>query len=315
MKAKKLYEAFGYIDDWYLDVVDAPQKETTEMKKETRHISARRTLTLILAAALCISILAVTAMAAGWIPGLFNALKEKYPQDEELFEAAAQANSASVPEIFVIPQLDLSQFVLLEQFFDGETILIGYNLDIILPEPTVGVEPNSDLMEKIKNGYPITSTAWSEQQSWQIQPVTDNAIKYELAADASEMDSMLKGTLSEDAYQKVWDHMENQGYVCIAVRDAWLGDHILINGVDTIEAFMESNAYADRTEYTSDIGNCIRLESLPEDVRNKDRITITLNVRSSVNYWYMDLDGNGRIYYDDSSILSDQISFELNRVE
>lgn len=313
MKSKKLYEALGYIDDWYLDIVDAPVKETADMKPK-KHFSARKIITYALAAAICISVLTITAVAAGWIPEMFLALKEKYPQDQELFDAAIQANANYAPEIIELPQLDLSQFVLLEQYFDDETILIGYNLDIVLPEPVVGIEPNSELLEIIKSGTPITSIVWPEDESWQNTSISENASKHNLALDASEMDRMLKGTLSEAGYQKAWELMDTQGYVCIAQRKAWLGDHILINGVDIVEAYLESNAYADRTDYTSEFGNCIRLEPLPEDVRIQNTVTITLNVRSSIDYWYMDLEGNGRIYYDTSSISTDPVSFEIEKV-
>lgn len=312
MKSQKLFEAFSYIDDRYLDIADTSQKETATMKH--KHITARKALTYLLAAAICISLLAVTAVAAGWIPSLFATLKEMYPQDEELFEAAAQANTDSVPEIIELPQLDLSQFVLLEQYFDGETILIGYDLDIDLPEPAVGFEPSEDLLEKIKMGTKMTEISWSQQESWHAEPTTENAAKYNLPADGAEMDRMLKGTLSKEAYQRAWELIQQQGYVCIAVRNAWIGDHLLINGVDTVEAYLESNAYADRTEYTSELGHCIRLEPLPEDIRVQEQITVTLNVKSSVSYWYLDLNGEGRIFFDDSSIATDAISFELERI-
>lgn len=313
MNAKQLYEAFGYIDDWYLDIVDAPQKENHDMSK--KHFSARKAVTFLIAAILCISILAVTAMAEGWFPGLFNALKEKYPQDEELFAAAAQANTDAVPEIIKLPHLDLSRFTLLEAYFDGETILIAYDLDIVLPEPSVGIEPDINLLNEIRNGSKITEISWPANQSWHAEPDSENSIKHNLSGDAAEMDRMLKGTLSESDHQKAWDLIDKQGYVCIAVRNAWLGDHLLINGVDIVEAYLESNAYADRTEYTTELGNCIRLEPLPEEIRSQDSVTVTLNICSSINYWYMDLDGNGRIYYDNSSITTDQVSFELNKVD
>lgn len=312
MNAKELYEAIGLVDDRYLDMVDAPEKETTTMKHT--HFTVRKTLTYLLAAAIAISLLTVTAAAAGWIPGLFLLLKEKYPQDQALFDAAAQANTDAVPEVLEIPHLDLSKFTLLEQYFDGETILIGYNFDVVLPEPVVGVEPDAELLENIKNGTDITSIAWPHEESWHREPNTENARKHNLSEEAFEMDRMLKGTLSETAYQKAWNLMETQGHVCIAFRDASLGDHILINGIDTVEAYMESNAYADRTEYTSELGNCIRLEPLPEDVSSQEQITVTVNIFSAVTYWYMDLEGNGKIYYDTSNRTTDQLSFVLNRV-
>ena len=312
MNARTLYEAIGQVDEKYLDLVDAPKKETENMKHP--HVTVRKTLTYLFAAAIAISLLTVTASAARWIPGLFNLLKERYPQDKELFAAAALANTDAVPEIMELPHLDLSKFTLFERYFDGETILIGYDLDIVLPEPVVGIAPNAELLEKIKNGTSMTSISWSDIESWHTQPDTENAAKHSLSAEAAEMDRMLIGTLTEAAYQKVWSLMEKQGYVCIAVRNAWLGDHILINGIDTAEAYLESNAYADRTEYTSELGNCIRMEPLPDDVSNLEQITVTLSIKSSLDYWYMDMDGNGKIYYDYSDITTDQVSFELNRI-
>lgn len=314
MKSKELFEAIGYIDERYLDMIDAPETEMYSMKDNHKRLLSRRTLSIMLAAVICISLLTVTATAAGWIPGLFNFLKSRFPQDKELFEAAAQANENAVPEVREIPHLDLSKFTLLEQYFDGNTILIGYNFDIILPEPTIGFEPDADLLAKIRNGANITSISWSGHESWLSEPDTENSRAYNLLTDAAEMDRMFKGTLSETDYQKVWNLMDAQGYVCVAVRDASLGDHIMINGVDTVEAFQKSNAYADRTEYTTEFGNCIRLEPLPEDICSQEQITITLNIFSSVTYWYMDLEGNGKFYYDISNRTTDQVSFVLDKV-
>ena len=310
MKSEKLYDAFNYIDDWYLDIVDTPQKEATEMKKQ---VTLKRTLTVLLAAAIAVSILTITAVAAGR-SGFFNTLKEKYPQDEELFEAAAQANTDAGPEILEIPHLDLSKLVLLERYFDGETILIGYNLDTVLPEPAVGIEPEEALLKEIKKGNRM-SQIWNDSYTFCEEPATENAIKYDLPEDAFQMDQLLKGTLSEAEYQKAWKLLETQGYVCIAVRQVWLGDHILINGRDIIEDYLAENAYADRTDYTSELGNCIRLEPLPESIQNQETVTVTLNIRSCVEYWYMDLKGNGRIYTDSESVESEEIPFELERSE
>ena len=35
MKSQKLYDAFNYVDDWYLDIVDTPVKEKKTMKHHT----------------------------------------------------------------------------------------------------------------------------------------------------------------------------------------------------------------------------------------------------------------------------------------
>lgn len=63
MNSKNLYEAFSYVDDKYLDLVDTLQKEQTKMKPNKEHPSLRRIITLAMAAALCASILGITAYA------------------------------------------------------------------------------------------------------------------------------------------------------------------------------------------------------------------------------------------------------------
>jgi len=316
MRSQTLYEAFSYIDDWYLDIADTPAKEFISMKKQRTRYSARKTFAILLAAIICVSILAVTAVATGWLPGLFQELKERYPYDEELFEAAAQANTDAVPEVLEIPYLDLSKLVITERYFNGETILVGYNLDAVLPEPVVGIEPEKALLKQIKKGVRASRIAWDEPQPWFDEPPTENAIKYDLPEDAFTMDRMLKSTLSDAEYQKAWDMLKTQGYVCVAVRDIWLGDHIFVNGADTIEAYLADGvSYSDRTTYTTEQGTCIRLDPLPEDVRKMDTVTVAVDVRSSVQYWYMDLNGEGRIYYDNSNTQTEQLSFELERSE
>lgn len=314
MNGRQLYEAIGQIDEKYLDTVDTPEKERTNMKQE--HLAVRKTLTYILAAAICISILAVTAMAAGWLPGLFDALKAQYPEDEKLFDAAAQANTDAVPEIREIPQLDLSKFVLLERYFDGETILIGYDLDTVLPDPAVGIEPEGSLLKKIRKGVRCSNIGWDTPQPWFEEPATENAIKHDFTQDAFTMDRMLKGTLTGAEYEKAWDMMEEKGYVCVAVWDVWVGDHVLVNGIDTIEDYLADDvSYSNRTDYTTEQGYCIRLDPLPDDIKALDHVTVTVDVRSSVQYWYMDMNGEGRVYFDGSSVNSDPLSFHLERSE
>lgn len=312
MRSQQLFEAFSYIDDRYLDIADAPAKELSD----TKHFSARKTFVVLLAAVICVSLLAVTAVAAGWIPGLFSVLKEKYPYDEELFEAAAQANTDAVPETLEIPNLDLSKLVILERYFDGKTILVGYALDTILPEPVVGIEPGEDLLKEIKKGISVSRISWDTPQCWDDEPATENAIRHDLLQDAFEMDRMLKGMLSDSDYRKAWNLLEDQGYVCVALRDVWLGDHVFINGKDTVEDYLADGvSYSNRTDYTTELGCCIRLDPLPEDIQKLDKVTVAVDVRSSVQYWYMDLEGEGRIYFDNSNLLSEQLTFELERSE
>lgn len=311
MKSQKLFEAFSYIDDWYLDIADTPHTEVKEMT----HYSLKRVITIALAAALCISLLAVTAMAAGWIPGIFKELQEKIPEDQALFEAAVEANTDAVPEIAEIPQLDLSKLVLLERYYDGETILLGYDLEKVLPEPVL-VQPEEELLKDIKRGSRVSQIGWGSEQPWMERAADGYAVQHNFPEDGYLMDRMLKGALSEESYEQAWKLMEQQGYVCIAVWDVYIGDHVLVNGHDTFEAYdPETNPYAGQTEYSAEQGVCLRLEPLPEEGRDQEKVTVTLNVKSSMEYWYLDMYGNGRVYFDSSNTKSEEVSFELERSE
>ena len=315
MNSKTLYEAFSYIDDWYLDIADAPAKEIYTMSQNKPRVSTRKTFSVLLAAIICVSLMAVTAVATGWVPSLFNALKEKYPQDEALFEAAAQANTDAIPEVREIPQADLSSLVLLERYFDGETILLGYDLDKVLPDPVVGFEPEEELLFKIRKSNRGSAIAWDGFTTGEKELNTKKAEQYNLTADSFAIDRAMQSCLSEEEYEKAWTILEETGWVCIAVRDVYIGDTILIDGHDLREVYNESNGYANRTEYESEAGNCLRLEPLPEDVKAKQKVTVTLTARSNVQYLYLDKQGSGRIYFDPDSVESEEISFELERTE
>lgn len=312
MNSKQLFEAFSYIDDRYLDIAEAPKQNTQNPNRR----SWKRITTIALAAALSVSLLAVSAMASGWIPGFFASLKEKYPQDADLFEAAAQANTDAIPEITDIPSMDLSKFVLLERYFDGETILIGYDLDLVVSDPVVGFEPEEALLKKIKKSTRMSSIGWDTRKPWMDDDSEGYGVKYNFKQYGYSMDKMLKGTLSPEDYETAWDILEEKGYVCVAIRDAYISDHFLINGYDPMDLYdPETNAYGSRTEYTQEMGTCLRLEPLPQEIQELDSVNVTLKINSTVEYWYLDMTGNGRVYYDSSTQESKEVTFEIERSE
>ena len=316
MNRKSLYEAFSYIDDWYLDIADTPAKETHTMAQKKTQYSSRKTFSILIAAVIWISLLAVTAVATGWIPGFFASLKEKYPQDADLFEAAAQANTDAVPEITDIPAMDLSKFVLLERYFDGETILIGYDLDLVVSDPVVGFEPDEALLKKIKKSTRMSSIGWDAGEPWMEEDSEGYGVKHNFKQDGYSMDRMLKGTLSPEEYEKAWDILEEKGWVCVAIRDAAISDHVLINGYDPMDLYdPETNAYGSRTDYMEEMGTCLRLEPLPEDIKQLESVNVTLKINSDVQYWYLDMMGNGWVYYDSSTRESKEITFLIERSE
>ena len=105
MNGKNLFRALEYVDDRYLDIADAALQEATDMKQ--KHFSGRKTILYILAAAICVSLLTVTAAAAGWIPGIFAAAQPKAtPQDAPVLEAAQSVTQPQTPETVEFAEAD-----------------------------------------------------------------------------------------------------------------------------------------------------------------------------------------------------------------
>lgn len=311
MKSQKLYDAFNYIDDWYLDIVDTPPKETNEMKNERKHISARRTFTLILAAALCISVLAVSAMAAGWIPNIFAAVEPAFPEDAEILEAALQVTQTQEVETVSVPEIDFTQFTLYERYYDGESILLGYDLSKVMPEPVVGYQPDEGMLVQIKQIPCWQQAAHPEQKDDNLENmyalgyITEEAYKRTLESRteyAKEygldkywqiiMDREMKETLSTEQYEQFWDILLETGVCCIAVpSDPWIADHIYVNDTDCGEV-LGPDCGNFRSDYTTDVGDCILLNPLPDAALDQDSVTVEISLRSGWYYWYMELDGD-----------------------
>lgn len=273
-----LFEAIGQVDEGYLT------RAETLLEAPVPRSSRRRLWTVALAAAICVSVLAATAVATGWKTGIFRELEGREPQEQALFQAAASANTKSIPQFAPIPELDASRFVLLESYFDGETILLGYNMEAILPRPAVGVEVDEKTLRDIRHGTPTGSMTWSGERTQVQSPATEKAKEYNLAKNGFSLDKDLQTILTTQEYERMWEILESQGYVILAAWNPSVGDHILVDGQELPEPWV--------TEYDTQFGACRRIDSLPESAREADSVTVTLKLRSGLWYYYLDLEGN-----------------------
>lgn len=308
MKRDKLYEAFNYIDDWYLDIVDAPIKEANPMK----HHKIRRAITVAIAAALCVSILAVTAMAAGWIPNIFASVKPAFPEDAEVLEAAIEATQEQTVETVSVTEVDFTQFTLYERYYDGESILLGYDLTKMMPETIVGYQPDEKLLAEIKSipryaQTPIPGqtddtleqrvelgSMTQEEYETILNDRTDYAKQYDLRKyHQINMDWELKRDLTAEQYETFWEILVQTGSCCVAIpNEPWVGDRILVNGTGFGEFVGPDKPGNFRSDYTTDAGNCIVLNPIPEVTRNLPSVEVELSLKSGWKYWYMELDGD-----------------------
>lgn len=305
MKEKQLWDAFGAIDERYLEIAEkttAPQ----------RRISLRRTAGLILAAAICLSLLAVTAVAAGWVPSIFELLQEQFPQ-ETVYAQAAQASQTQIPEVVELPKMDASKFVLSQSYYDGQTILLGYNLEEMLPEPVVGYQVDEALLREIKgtsqNFEGIDRKTYEEI----FGPLPEYVQEHSMKRDALAMEGELRQILSPEAYEKMWKLLLQNGSVCVVTQDLFVGDHKLVNGVDTIAAMADNPGAIGMTDVYTEAGTCIYLNPLPEAAQNQSSVTVELKVKSGFQYWYLELEGHG--YWAYAPNQEQIVSFTLDNVQ
>lgn len=305
MKEKQLWDAFGAIDERYLEIAEkttAPQ----------RRISLRRTAGLILAAAICLSLLAVTAVAAGWVPSIFELLQEQFPQ-ETVYAQAAQASQTQIPEVVELPKMDASKFVLSQSYYDGQTILLGYNLEEMLPEPVVGYQVDEDLLREIKG----TSQSFEgiDRKTYEeiFGPLPEYVQEHSMKRDALAMEGELRQILSPEAYEKMWQLLLQNGSVCVVTQSLYLSDHALVNGIDTVTTLDYNTGMIGMTDIQTEAGTCLYLNPLPDAGQNQSSVTVELKVKSGFQYWYLELEGHGYKAYAPNQEQS--ISFTLENVQ
>ena len=309
MTGRELYEAIGQVDEKYLDMVDTPEKENTNTKQ--KYLTVRKTIAYVLAAAICISILTMTAMAAGWIPNIFAAVKPSSKEDAEILEAAIQVTHPQDPETVTVPEVDFTQFTLFERYYDGESILLGYDLSKVMPEAIVGFHPDAKLLAQIKEIPRWMQARNPEQTNDHLESLfaqgfiteeiyqgtldcrTENAKKYELDKYWQIiMDSQMEEELPAELYEKFWNTLLEDGACCVAIpQKAFVADHIYINGTDCGEV-LGPDCVSFRRDYTTDQGECILLNPIPEATRNLNAVDVTIRLKSGWHYWYMELDGD-----------------------
>ena len=305
MKEKQLWDAFGAIDERYLEIAEkttAPQ----------RRISLRRTAGLILAAAVCLSLLAVTAVAAGWVPSIFELMQEQFPE-ETVYAQAAQASQTQIPEVVELPKMDASKFVLSQSYYDGQTILLGYNLEEMLPEPVVGYQVDEDLLREIKGTSQSFEGIDRKTYEANFGPLPEYVQEHSMKRDALAMEGELRQILSPEAYEKMWKLLLQNGSVCVVTQDLFVGDHKLVNGVDTIAAMADNPEAIGMTDVYTEAGTCLYLNPLPEAAQNQSSVTVELKVKSGFQYWYLELEGHG--YWAYAPNQEQIVSFTLENVQ
>lgn len=304
MTSMELLELLGEARDKY--ILEAHQEKESETRKQN-HFSARKAIVYLIAAAICISLLTVTAAAAGWIPNIFAAVKPVSQLDQDILEAAQQVTQPQTPEIVAVPDTDYTKITLFQRYYDGESIALGFDLSSVKHQPIVGLQPEEALMEDLTKTPRHESGLADDTLEYQVELGLMTQEEYEENMDSRSdhakknglhklnqlaMDEGLKDYLTPENYDLFWQILERDGACCVAVPyNPYVGDHISINGDDGTKMIMQDGCSI-RSDYTTEEGDCILLSPIPEEARNLPSVTVDLKLKSGWSYLYMELEGD-----------------------
>ena len=108
----------------------------------TMNIRSIKKPLLVAAVVALLLALGVSAYAAGWLAPIFHKMQSMTPDTEQkaLYKAAEQAviDQEQTPETVTLSAFDNSKITLSERYYDGKTLLLGVNLEEVVPGMTVG---------------------------------------------------------------------------------------------------------------------------------------------------------------------------------
>lgn len=250
----------------------------------------RRLTVVLIAAALTVALLTGTAFATGFINSIFLEMRgyevggsdSKYETIDALSNRHEDTVTVAIPEDGSVPDMSIpiesdSSFTLVQSYYDGEQLMLGYTKDVLLKPAEFGFGPGSE-----KFG--------------ELMPVEDTVQHTVLALYPEDF-------LTADEYTQFIKTFEETGSVGVIFYEVYIGDHI------TLEDGTDIGPHG---EVERDSGVYLEFNTpLAEAARNQDELTVVLNIKSGIWYYYQDLTG---AYYLREPGNAEQVSFTIPRV-
>lgn len=293
-----------------------PEDHMKTYKKRGRTLSK-----LILAAAITASVVGVTALAAEAFPSIFGQLGRKYAEmatefpsaqeEADLYKRAAEVNETFEAEYVPLPELDESQIVIGETYYDGPNFMIAYRLDQTAVPAQFGYGPDSEGFEDMYQGaffcehYCNAFEDYLERGCWK-QETYDQHVGYakeyeekygiDFIHHYSTLNALwgMERYLTEEEFDRAMKELKETGHVGVIMREMHIGDGILVEGKDRMRPNKDGLLYDEEvTEYGRVIYCNVFQEILPEEYRGRDTLTLSLPVRASNQYYYIDKETGG----------------------
>ena len=299
---------------------------------------------LALAAALTLLLaLTIAAYAAGWFSPIFHKAQELYSlsgeeavispdftAEKETFDAQSEERNSRYaaaeaymntarpePKTVVLPELDSSSVTLSERYYDGESLLLGVQLEEIIPAPVVGFEPDAALAEKIQNvaffhdvnGDDDLDTLLAQGMEREVyESCMNHRSKYAKEygfhhQSAITFDWYLQEILTPEDYEAAWQLLRKTGRLCVAVCEVYIGDHLCLE--DGTDLGMTGQQNMDNLAADAHSGSILlELTDLPPAARNQNALTVLLNLKQGRTYYSMELGKPAYFYHETAKELT-----------
>lgn len=144
-----------------------------------------------------------------------------------------------------------------------------------------------DLDHCLETGY-ISQEEYDDTMSRRTQRGAAAGLHYD---SAIWLDAFLKRELTGEEYDAFWRLLERDGAACVALRDVYIGEHMLVEGVDiaAMQTDVEAGTFVE-AQTPGENGGTFSAD-LPEALQNLDELHVQLKVKGGTTYYYMTLDG------------------------
>ena len=272
MTREQIEDMIGGIGDRHIGAAaryDPPgSRQAPERIRTMKTYRIRKTLLLAAVIALALA-LGVTAYAAGWISPIFHRMQtmfavpeagaevspafaegmDQYKAEAEernnLYFAAEQYmnDRQPKPETVTLPEFDDSRVTLSERYYDGKHLLLGVNLDEVVPDLVVGYAPDEAQKREIHNVAFFEDVQGNDNLDELLEQGMDREIyddyltnrsdyakQYDLRnLSAIEFDWYLRRKLTPAAYEEAWKTLRETGSLCVVESSVYIGDHIVLD--------------------------------------------------------------------------------------
>lgn len=239
------------------------------------HRRPRKKATIIIAAALAVSLLTGVAFATGVAQSIFSGMIGRTVGDDAAKYETIDALSTKEEVTVTIPEMDDTMITLSQSYYDGEQLMLGYTMNAHVKPAEFGFGPEHENFDK-------------------LTPVETETTMLNLS---------LEDKLTADEYARFMQTLDEAGSAGVIFYEIFVSDHVLLENGEDIGA-----------HGSVELPNGTYMEfatPLAEAAQNQDELHIFFKVKCTPWYYYQDSEG---AYYYCAADENELIAFTIPRV-